>query len=368
MLRSICLISALLLAQTGSANERVDRNCSDDRGQDRCGQVAQANTRDRYGLVDIDKMAANGAYVRRAMIVDGYGNDVLAVSFIREKGKDPFVEIRGPMSEGRKDHRSVVMPISISEWNEVRSKGAYFDRDLASTSKENGGTELTNICLHSWMVIVEAADPSRLSSNTLPAMGEDANVRRKTQSACNGGLAVEYAFQLVDFAYEMLPVCQSVDVEFHRNKAMALNTCLLLSGDKAAAGQAVSLSNSISRALNLYPKDRSQTEKALIQLVVLPEPNDRPRPGQNEISQSKRAEIVELLQQGRIYNHAFTGVDADHVEIDAIQVQHSEDPNATNWPQRKIRIFASQEAGKFRIYRVDATSFDIVRKASDKRE
>jgi len=218
------------------------------------------------------------------------------------------------------------------------------------------------------MVTVDAADPARLSPDTLPAMDMPPELRRKTQSACDGGLAIDYAFQLADMAYDMLPVCQAIDADLHRNKVMALNACLLLSGDRAAAGHALSLSNGISKAMNIYPEDIAQTEKALTQLIVLPDPNNRPKAGSNRISQGKRAELVELLRQGDIYNQTYKGIDADHVEIDAIQVQRSENPDGTKWPQRKLTIFASREAGQFRIYAIDATEFEIVQIANASEE
>ena len=202
MLRICGVIIALFFIQPVLAGDSVDQKCSDDRGKDRCGVDAQAATRNAYGLADIDAVAAEGTYARRAMMVDGYGNDVLAVSFIRQKGNDPFVEIRGKRLAGAKDARSIRMPISIAGWNDVLAKGAYFDRDFAPKLNKNGKAELANICLHSWMVTVEAADPERLTPDTLPAMGMPPELRRKTQSACDGGLAMDYAFQLADMAYD----------------------------------------------------------------------------------------------------------------------------------------------------------------------
>ncbi len=357
MLRRCFTIFALLLTPAAFANAAPDDKCTDDNGLDRCDLAVQAKVRDVYGLTDISALAEQGAYVRRAMMVDGYGRDVLAVSFVRQKGMDPFVEIRGPRQKGAKMPRSVSMPIALSEWNNVTAKGSYFDRDLASKRAPNGAPAPLSICLHSWVVTVEAADPTRLSSNTLPAANVPREIRTKTQSACDGGLAIQYAFQLADMAYDLIPVCRSVDPEMQRNKAMALNACLGLSGDRAAAGQALSLSHDIRRALNIYPKDAAQTRQALLRLMVSAAPNDRPDPNSGQMTQSAREALVSVLQQGDIYFNGHHGVDADHVEIDAMQVQRMAGQMSADNPQRTIKIYASREVGEFRIYRIDTLAF-----------
>jgi hypothetical protein len=357
MLRFCILGCALWLASPTFANTPPGQKCTDDNGSDRCSPVAQAKTRDKYGLADIATLIAQGTYVRRTMLVAGYGRDILAVSFVRQKGMDPFVEIRGPQAKGGKSPRSLSMPISLSEWNNVLSQGSYFDRNLAPILAENGKPEPMNICLHSWMVTVEAADPARLSSNTLPAMEEDPEIRTKTQSACDGGLAIQYAFQLADLAYDMLPVCQSIDLELQRDRVTALNTCLSLSGDRAAAGQALSLPHGISKALNIYPKDPAQTQKALGWLIVSADPNDGSKAGSDGITRAERAALIATLQQGDIYFSGYNGIDADHVEIDAMQVQRRGDQPSPDDPQRNIKIYASREVGEFRIYRIDAPAF-----------
>lgn len=358
MLRFCIGIYALLVAVPALANTPADPRCTDDNGTNRCDTETQAKTRNAYGIADVDALAAQGTYVRRAMLVDGYGRDILAVSFIRKKGMDPIVEIRAPQPKGARTSSSISMPISLSEWNNMLSQGGYFDRDLAPMLAEDGKTELRNICLHSWMATVEAVDPARLSSNSLPAMDEVPVIRRKTQSACDGGLAVQYAFQLADLAYDVLPVCQSINLEFQRNKVTALSTCLSLSGDRAAAGQALSLSHGIEKALHIYPKDGTQTQKALEWLIVSADPNDRPQPGSNHITRNERAALVATLQQGDIYFSGYHGVDADHVEIDAMQVHRTDDQPSSENPQRKIKIYASREVGEFRIYRIIAPAFE----------
>lgn len=357
MLRLCCLVLALAFAPPAFANAPAELSCSDDNGFDRCDLDNQKKTRANYGLDDIGTLVAQGSYVRRTMLVDGYGNDILAVSFVREKGMDPYVEIRAPLRKGAEEPRRIRLPIALSEWNDVLAKGRYFDRDLAPVKLPDGSQAPLNICLHSWVVTVEAGDPARLSDNSLPATDLKPEIRTKTQSACDDGLAIEYAFQLADMAYDLIPVCRSVDPAYQRNKATALNACLSMSGDRAAAGQALSLVHEMRRAINIYPKDPAQTRLALERIIVSADPNDRPAPGSERITRDMRGLLIDELLRGTIYPERYHGVDAGHVEIVALQVAQNLGDQAGPPPQRKMRILASREVGAFRIYRIEAPAF-----------
>lgn len=357
MLRFCCFILALLFAQLTLANEQSNQKCTDDRGVNRCEDETQAKAREKYGLADIESLADEGVFVRRAMIINGYGGDVLAVSFLRQKGADPIVEIRNVKPAGAKAPQIISSAIAASDWDRMLAKGNFFERELAPKSTEAGKVPPPNICLHGWMATVEAADPIRLSANTFPAFRLKREVRRKTQSACDSGLAIEYAFQLADLAYELIPFCKSIDIDRHRNKVMALNACFLLSGDRTSAGQALSLTHGIGQALNIYPKDAAQTQMALRRLIVSPDPNNRPKPHSGTISRSRQIELAEILQQGEINYRDYKGIDADHVEIDALQVQYSDELDYNKNLKRAVTLFASREGGEFRIYDIKTSAF-----------
>lgn len=357
MLRFCCFILALLFVKPTLANEQINQKCADDRGVNRCEVETQAKTREKYGLADIESLADEGAFVRRAMIINGYGGDVLAVSFLRQKGADPIVEIRNAKAAGATEPQIVSIAIAASDWDRMLAKGNFFERELAPKSTEAGKVPPPNICLHGWMTTVETADPIRLSANTFPAFRLKREVRRKTQSACDGGLAIEYAFQLADLAHELIPFCKSIDVDRHRNKVMALNACFLLSGDRTSAGQALSLTHGVRQALNIYPKDIKQTQKALGRLIVSADPNNRPDPKSGTITRSRQIELAEILQQGDINYRDYKGIDADHVEIDALQVQHSDNPDDSKMLQRAVTLYVSREGGEFRIYDIKTSAF-----------
>lgn len=363
MWRFISVMVAMLCVQPVIAKEPFDQKCSDDRGNNRCSPSVQANTLAKYGLSELETLAAEGTYVRRAMLVDGYGVDVLAVSFVREKGKDPFVEIRAPLAKGTQVAPAISMPISLSEWNEVLNKGMFFNRDFApEPGKSAKDAALESICLHSWVATVESANPSRPSFNWPNGKDHPAEIRRKTQTTCNYGLAVQYAYQLVDMAFDMIPVCQSINLSDHRNKTMALNTCLGLSGDRASAAQAHSLSRRLVRALDARSKDDAQVKDAVNQLMVQTAPNDRPNVGSREITKRQRDELVALLRQGDFSYSFFSckGIDADHVEMEATQIQRDKKSDDAVVLRRRVKILALRDSGEFRIYAVEAPEFTAV--------
>lgn len=61
--------------------EIFDRGCGDDNGTDRCDGAVQERMRELYGIEPPEALLAKGATIRRAMFVDGYGNDVAAITF-----------------------------------------------------------------------------------------------------------------------------------------------------------------------------------------------------------------------------------------------------------------------------------------------
>jgi hypothetical protein len=346
MLRFWGLCFLMLFASSATAEEKFDPKCSDDRGINRCAGNNQAKTRSKYDLSDKEKISADGTYLRRALFVDGYGNDVLALSFVRERMKAPYVEIRVPKTETRNDVARVVATISGDDWRRVIGEGRYFDRELIS---RKGAEE--DICLHAWVAIVETVDPARLSGNTLPETFVDPEVRSKTQTACNGGLAIDYAFKLVELAYEMMPECHSIPAEEYRNKAMILNACASFSGDRVAAGEAAALIRKIRLAQHIYPKKVDGTRTALDQLVVLA--NDEPQLGGGSVTRTIRQEMIDLLAAGNFHFGLIKGLDADHAELEAIQSLAVGGNNADELPQRRVLISASKEAGEFRVSRID---------------
>lgn len=234
------LIGLYAMTSQATAQEQM---CTDDRGAERCHASAIAEQDRLFGLQPIATLAEQGTSVRRAVFVDGYGRDLLAISFLRPRGGDMLVEIRAP---GRNGQSPATASIALAPtlWQEIGAQGRHFDRLLAPrpTASDNDDIE---ICLHSWIVRVEVHDPAQLATNVAAELMVPASTRTAVEDACGDGLAVTYAFALADHAMRAMPVCQLVSELRQRNAVTRLADCLLLSGDRAAAARAMNRATEI---------------------------------------------------------------------------------------------------------------------------
>ncbi|WP_282008221.1 hypothetical protein [Brevundimonas aveniformis] len=229
LLRTLAALLLLLSAAPALAQPDHDlpgpRECLDDDHTDRCDPEVQARVRDLLGIASIEDEAASGAIVYRALFVDGYGRDMPAVAFERRPGQSPEVVIYG------REGRTVRAPASSEAWDAVVAQSRFADRELApirDVSGDDPDVESVSICLHAWVQTVEIANAAR-------ARLVDEPVRRRTESACGGGLTTRFAFFLADLAVEQIPWCDQIDADTERNAVTQLDTCLMLSGDRLAA-------------------------------------------------------------------------------------------------------------------------------------
>lgn len=227
---SLSSVYAVLLvalsAPPAVAGQNVPAECSDDRGVNRCSIEQHRRVLESYGMKPIEVHAAAGDQVRRIFYVDGYGKDLLAISFIRSAGRDPMLTIRVPRSEGAAaEVGETLVPEQV--WDQVIAGSEHFDRALAPRA----GREMPPICMHSWVYTIEAADVVENGSQR-PA------VRRETEDACEGGLGQVFASQVAELAVPFFPYCAALDRSQQRNSATLLNTCAALRGDRLAAAKA----------------------------------------------------------------------------------------------------------------------------------
>lgn len=242
-----------------AASDNVfDRGCGDDDGNDRCAADVQRRMRELYGLADVESLAQQGVTLRRAMFVDGYGNDVVAVTFGREPGRPPMVEIETPHREDAPGPQALSAAISREVWDRVLTASQNFDRRLEdewSPRQADRNGEL-RICLHGWFVVAEAADAQRMSQNIVGQHVERGRARRDAEGACADGMAVPFAFELAKMALASLPECGSLDAGEFRNEPVILATCHRLGGDRLAAGDAMRLVNKLSGNNSRMPQGR----------------------------------------------------------------------------------------------------------------
>jgi len=328
-MRAILATMALLAATTGASAQdgseasgevrsAVDRNCMDDDGNDRCRRQAHDRMRALYGIESAEDLLARGVTMRRAMFVDGYGNDVVAITFWREPETAPMVEVRSPRADGGEQSRPLRTAISGKTWAEVVSASAYFDRELATEPRQEGEDDSfpppPNICLHSWVVVVDAVDAPRVSPNivfgtgsvaaardsSLPveATSTPASIRSDTEDACSRGLAIAYAFELAEIALGQLAECSSLELDDFRNEPHLLGLCHQLRGDRLVAGEASAIPRNLQRAL------RTGSELELSWLFV-----------GSGVERSRQNRYRAAIEGGNTYFEPPLGIDADHAVI-----------------------------------------------------
>lgn len=231
MLRKL-LASGFVLATSAYALPIVrasvpDARCTDDRGVDRCAEAQQQRVRAAFGMQSIDEHQAAGDQVRRAFYVDGYGQDLIAIAFVRPRGRDPVVRVHFPRTKAGVHPPPLEVPVGQAVWREVIDRSTTFDRDLAPIV---GANALESLCLHSWVYTIEATDPE------LPGFSKTKQ-RRKVVDACGDEPGATYAEGLSRIAFPLLPHCAVLDLEQHRNDTSALAACNLLTGDRMAAAE-----------------------------------------------------------------------------------------------------------------------------------
>lgn len=219
----------------------LNPDCFDDNLTNRCSEAEQARVRALLGVATAESELEAGVEMYRAFFVDGYGGNRPAVTFERRPGASPRVIVHG--FGGRRLEGAV----STEVWTRVRTDARYVDRELAPAgpAAEDGSFMM---CLHSWVVTVEVAEPS-------PRDASDSGVRRKTQDACGDGLAIPYAFSLAKAAIEALHPCDDLDPKQYRNDIERLANCLALEGDRLAV---VEFLNGRERSANRIAADQSK--------------------------------------------------------------------------------------------------------------
>jgi len=253
-------------------SEIFDRGCGDDDGNDRCSSDVQRRMRELYGIPDAATLVEQGVTFRRAMFVDGYGRDFVAITFSRAPGRSPSVEIVTPLREGGSMPQPLAAVIDQVTWSRVLAASEFFDKRVegetlrgqpnpeapSSSAEENerDDEQTIVICLHAWFVVVEAADAARLQKNVGAQRLQRASFRRDSEGGCAGGLAMPYAFLLAETALDNLPECSSLDLDYERHAATLLGTCNRLGGDRLAAGDAMKLVRELEGRNSDLPQGR----------------------------------------------------------------------------------------------------------------
>lgn len=264
-----------------------------------------------YRLAPIERLAKQGNTVRRAMLVDGYGNDVLAISFIQSADSNAIVELRVPCARSSRCFDPLLAPIDAASWNNV---ARLPDGLRNGTPRKTGAND--SICLHSWVVVIEAADPS--------ASG---GAQRATENSCADGPAVNYAFAMADLALANLPDCALLDAATFRNTATLLETCARLVGNRRTASEAYRLGEDLRRS------NRNDTIR-LEDLFV-------------SAAQDKVYALRDALKGTSPFFKRIEGIDRDHARISGSLYRTFED-DGPYW-KAVIELELVRENGRMKI-------------------
>lgn len=323
----IAVMAAALVAPGAQAQstiteaaERLRSDCYDDNMIDRCDPAVQRDVRARLGLASVEELNEADTQIRRAFFVDGHGNDLPVVTFERVHGESPQVRVSAIVANGGRGRVvNVVAPASLDLWNEAIEQSRYFHRALTDEQRTPseplppGYVRVPGMCLHSWVVTVEASDP-----------GADLRVRSKTQDACNDGLVIPFAFHLADLAYRALPPCSGIRVGDGRDSITALALCALLDGDMPAAGEAL---NQATLLRGASPTGMLIHDMAAIEWQ-----------GQTSVHGFDASREWPRLMEGNLLQfHRVSGIDADHASISGEVVQYERVTNA--YPRRRSASF-----------------------------
>ena len=185
----------------------------------------QRRVRELFNVQSIEAHREAGDQVRRAFYVDGFAQDVIAIAFVRARGKEPIVSVHFP----RRNSQSpppLVTSVPEDVWNDVLGRSRFFDRSLVPLPPTKSGFE--TICLHPWVHTVESTDPA------VP-LQRPQSVRRQTDNTCGDDLTGAYAQDLADIAVSLLTYCRELDAFRDAGAGRMLETCGKLRGDRNAA-------------------------------------------------------------------------------------------------------------------------------------
>ncbi|HEX8256204.1 MAG TPA: hypothetical protein VF589_01115 [Allosphingosinicella sp.] len=347
LLASLAAMPLLLLAPIGAdaAAPKEGRfpplgDCRDDRGVDRCDPAQHRRVLALYGVQPIEAHLAAGDIVRRAFFVDGYGSDRVAISFVRAKGRDPALWVHVP--SGKEQGRAPMQaPVPGPVWDDLIRRSAHFDRTLAPPKPGPDGEEEV-LCIHSWVYTLEATElPDELA-------GQPGRVRRKTEDACDDGLAEAYALELARAAVPLLPACALIDPRQQRGLPGVLSACFLLTGDRLAAAE-------VLNRLNLIQAAENESDAARAEQVFGPEAQlDWQGSRSADRAQAAKLWLAKLAEGGgaQLFYDKVEGLSPDRVRFVGFLSRYAGEANGESVNQfASVEQIWTREGGDFFIER-----------------
>ena len=220
-------------ASDAAARDTAEGDCRDNDGVERCEAEQQRRLRDLYGVRSIEEHREAGDRVYRVFYVDGYGNDLILIAFVRTPGRDPTLWVHYPQRPGQPRLEPLQAPVPQAVWDEIVDRSANFERSYAMPAGENPASR--SFCLHGWNFTIETVGRRR----GRPPI----EIRRKTENACEDGPGTAYSHEVYRLALPLIEPCASLDPRHHRNAAMILRACGFLHGDRLVAAEVLNLAH-----------------------------------------------------------------------------------------------------------------------------
>lgn len=228
------MLLSFLVSMAIGATDPMKDPCRDDHMRDRCSAAEQDRMRKLYRVEPIKAFAAGTS--RRVFYVDGYGNDVVAIEFMRMPERDPTLRVHFPKVPGEKPIPPLQTMLTAEQWQTIIDASENFDRSFAPRKLTKAETDDDDIviCLHSWVYWAEATDSGKAP-------------RSVTEDSCNDAPVEQYAWAAVKLARSAFAHCRALDPQFSRNDATLLRSCEGLFGDRLAAAEVFNRGESLRR-------------------------------------------------------------------------------------------------------------------------
>lgn len=212
------------------------RDCSEHR---LCAKGLQSERRRLYDNADAEVLARQQAILRRVSFTDRNTQDMVSISFVRERGRAPYVEVHTPRIDDGLAPQPLIASISEGNWQRVNDMLADF-RQLPTPSRPPRDGEAIRVCADGLGAFVETVDRLGDRSGGKHEFGrpwDGALVERQGDQMCNGGAMIVYAGILADIALDQFPECQSLR-NGRSSAPNLLRLCHGLLGDRLAAAEA----------------------------------------------------------------------------------------------------------------------------------
>ena len=222
-----CILGAVpLFAVTAPAIDAQGiAHCADDSGVNRCDADQRQRMFERYSLPSLALAMGDNQTIIRIFYIDGYGRDLVAITFVRDGNGTDRTSIAYPSDGAGALNEALNAPFPAAAWSDLRQRAEPLFANPETSERK--ASEPPSICLHGWMFDLESADRAR-SDNSVHA-------RKRIVHACDDQMVPRFALDAAAVALEQFPACAALDPAQYRHAPSRLSACRLLNGNQLEA-------------------------------------------------------------------------------------------------------------------------------------